>query len=143
MAQRDIAQEIINAVKSGSPDYVVTKLVQEREDKIKSQGLAGTVPTTGSILQTAAALASAGKNIVSGGSSTKESATRERETAAVQSGTQVHDSLENYDDFTLPLSYDYSSFSSGGSGSASMSKVVGYAVVGLVLLVVADKLIGK
>jgi hypothetical protein len=55
--------------------------------------------------------------------------------------TEIYDSAENYDSYTLPLSYDYSSGSYDTSGT--LSKVIGYAIVGLVLLVVADKLIGK
>ena len=47
---RDIAQEILDGVRSGKPDYVIASLIQEREDKISSQGLAGKVPTTSTIL---------------------------------------------------------------------------------------------
>lgn len=57
--------------------------------------------------------------------------------------TQVYDSPTNYDNYTLPLEYDYSSASSQAAVSNTGSKIVGYAVVALVLLVVADKIMGK
>jgi len=52
--------------------------------------------------------------------------------------TQVFDSASNYDSFTTP---DYTSSGSGGS-SFSFTKIFGYAIVGLVLIVVMDKFIG-
>lgn len=56
----------------------------------------------------------------------------------VLNNTEVFDSATNYDSFTTP-SYD---LSSGASGTLNLSKIGGYAVVGLVLIVVLDKLIG-
>lgn len=52
--------------------------------------------------------------------------------------TQVFDSASNYDSFTTP---DYTTSGSGGS-SLNFSNIFGYAIVGLILVVVLDKFIG-
>jgi hypothetical protein len=56
----------------------------------------------------------------------------------VLNNTQVFDSASNYDSFTTP---DYSTSGSGGS-TFNFGNIFGYAIVGLVLIVVADKFIG-
>lgn len=74
----------------------------------------------------------------SGSTSTTKSTSTGSTPATTDGTTDIYDSAENYDNYTLPLSYDYSNPSYDTSGT--LSKVVGYAVVGLVLLVVADRL---
>lgn len=134
---RDIAQEIINAVSTHKPDYVVAQLMQEREDKIKKEGLQGKVPTTETILTLA-------KNTL--GNLKLNTMGGVPEPVAVDKGNG-----------TVVLSadplFDPNEFIQGGNSlygtgtefstktaSSGLNKIFGYIVVGLVGIVILDKL---
>ncbi|MBE6033887.1 MAG: hypothetical protein E7222_04220 [Clostridiales bacterium] len=82
-----------------------------------------------------------------GGSSSSSGRTQ----SVTQNPVEVFDSETNYDDFTSSLSFNYDPMAavngnipnySGSGSSVSLSNVVGYGIVGLVLIAVLDKLIG-
>lgn len=146
---RDIAQEIIDAVQGGAADYVITKLAQERESKIAAQGLAGSVPSTDTILKTAYAKAgsgysSSGGRSSSGGGQTisnPDPAPAVTNPAPAPAPSAVNNidpngivSVSGYD----PAQYTSTMRSSAGSGEGS--KIAGFFVLGLVVVVILDKL---
>lgn len=132
---RDIAQEIIDAVAAGSPDYVITKLTQEREDKIKSQNLGSSVPTTETILKTAYAKASGGSSD-SGKSDVQASSAstpRVEYVNAVDDNGIIETTVSGYN----PAEYSAYSY---GSVSSGAGKVAGYVIIGLLGVVLLDRL---
>lgn len=66
--------------------------------------------------------------------------------ASTSDAAEIFDSEENYDSFTNSITYDPTAAATGNipnystSGNINMSNVVGYAIVGLVLIAVLDRL---
>lgn len=134
MANRDIAQEIINAVKSGKPDYVVTGLVKERDDKIKTEGLSGKVPTTSEILDYAG-------SFIRGTTKTSSSSTAETPATTPQPVSVVSSTPTDSSNLTGILGYDPNAYYSAGSAQTSGKTVAGYAIVALIGVVILDRLL--
>lgn len=148
---RDIAQEIIDAISSGAPDYVITQLSQERESKMDSEGLHGKVPTTETILKTAYAKVS---GMAGGGSSERDSSGSEpqqqskaeipevKRVDSVDDNGIVSTTVSGYDPTEYAV-YNSGSISSGSSSStgSSAGKVAGYVIIGLLGVVLLDRLL--
>lgn len=135
----DIAQQIIDAVAAGKPTYVINELAQQREDKIKNEGLAGKVADTSTILKTAYAAAGSAANTSNTYKKSESQVKKiyvEPETAAPESVDQNGIVYTDYND--IP---DYSTKATGSTGTSG-SAIFGYIVVGLVGIVILDKLIG-
>lgn len=142
---RDIAQEIIDAVAGGAADYVVTKLVKEREEKISSQGLAGSVPTTEQILKTAYAKAggggsyssSGGREVSGGGGSIDTAPATKPTTAPAETKKTIVEGIDP-NGIVSVAGYDPGNYTQAQAGDGS--KIAGYFVLGLVVVVILDKL---
>ncbi len=135
---RDIAQEIINAVKGGASDYIITGLVKEREDKIKAQGLAGSVPTTKDILDVATGLAGVSTSAVNSGVSAPMVGAPQPTATVKQVDSNGIGTIKV--DGYIPSEYVVGSagVSAGGGG---IGDIVGGIVLFLVGLALLDRLI--
>lgn len=146
---RDIAQEIINAVKNKEPDYKVTSLMQEREDKIKNESLSGKVPATDTIVSYAKSLISS----VGGNSTGTTTTTTTTPPAATTNGDGVinlaPDPLFNPSDYTVGGNSTYGTVGSNyytatsTSNTSTVNKLLGYVIVGLVGLALLDKFVNS
>lgn len=146
---RDIAQEIINAVKNKEPDYKVTSLMQEREDKIKNESLSGKVPATDTIVSYAKSLISS----VGGNSTGTTTTTTTTPPAATTNGDGVinlaPDPLFNPSDYTVGGNSAYGTVGSNyytatsTSNTSTVNKLLGYVIVGLVGLALLDKFVNS
>ena len=137
---RDIAQEIINAVKAKAPDYTITKLMQEREDKIKSEGLSGKVPGTDTIVSYAKSLLST----VTGGGNTVVGGADPVIKPAVNGVVELApDPLFNPNEYIMGgnASYGTASGTTNSTASSGLNKIIGYVVVGLVGIALLDKFV--
>ena len=143
---RDIAQEIINAVKNKEPDYKVTSLMQEREDKIKNESLSGKVPTTDTIVSYAKSLIN---SVSGGGGSTTGTTTPTVTTNGNGVLNLAPDPLFDPSEYVVGGTGVYgtangNSYSTTTSGNTStVNKLLGYVIVGLVGLALLDKFVNS
>lgn len=128
----DYAQKAIDLVKSGAPDYLVTQALADREKKIKDLGLADKVPSK-SVIKDYIAIISAGLP--------KNNPIKSSEEDISPQKLDFENSTQG------PVDFNGDSFSFAPNdyipeGKTDINKIVGYSVLGLLGVVLVDKLLG-
>lgn len=130
----DYAQKAIDLVKSGAPDYLVVQALADREKKISDLKLGeDKAGSTSALKSYLSALSAAVPKVAA-----QPVAAVEEQPVLDYTNSTMGPIDFNSDSFGfIPTSYAAPS----GSGSLNMGTIMGYVIVGLVGIVVLDKLL--